>query len=230
MSEFTAFLWDVDGTLIDTTQLIIEALEYTYQTQYGRSMPHDERRALIGIPLKKQIRVFGEPEEFGKSEQEVIAACIGFYESHKSLERILDSVTSILIQGKKKGYPTALVTSKNREEFTNTIPRLEISDYIDAAVTADDVIHPKPSPEGILQALELLKIAPDRKSQAVYIGDTTHDMKAARLAGVQGIAVTWGAGTHAQLELEKPVYICHTPQELSDLLLHRSGSHSKSIS
>ncbi len=229
MSDYSAFLWDVDGTLVDTTQLIVEALEHVYLTKFSRSMPYDERRALIGIPLKKQIRVFGEPEAFGLNEEEVVAEFIHFYESHKSCERILDSVTAILMEGKNRGNPTALVTSKNREELANTLPRLGIENFIDAAITADDVANPKPSPEGIFLALDRLGIAPEIRKHSIYIGDTTHDMKAARLAGVQGIGVTWGAGTAQLLALENPVYICSTPQELSNLLLHRGSAHCESI-
>ena len=58
-------LWDVDGTLTDTTALIAEALEHVYVRFYGRTLPYEERCALIGTPLKKQIRVFGEPQAFG---------------------------------------------------------------------------------------------------------------------------------------------------------------------
>jgi len=211
-------LWDVDGTLTDTTALIAEALDHIYRKFYGRALSFDDRRALIGTPLKKQIRIFGEPESLGVAEEEITEEFITFYEQQKSRERLWDDVIASLIEGKRRGFPTGLVTSKNREELANTLPRLGIADYIDSAVTADDVAHPKPDPEGIRLALRRLAIPAERIADAVYIGDTLHDMRAARDAGVRGIAVTWGAATRAQMEQEAPAFLCDTPAELRHLL------------
>jgi pyrophosphatase PpaX len=208
----------VDGTLIDTTTLIAESLDHIYRTYYERTMPFEERRALIGTPLKTQIRVFGEPEEFGTDEATVMDAFITYYEANRHRERILTDVTALLIEGKQRGMPTALVTSKNDEELANTLPRLGIADYVDFAVTADGVQNPKPDPEGLRLALSHFAIPAERIPDVVYIGDTAHDMKAARGAGVRGVGVLWGAGTRPVLEAETPFIICETPEDLSRLL------------
>src|SRR5690348_14577400 len=107
-------LWDVDGTLIDTTALIAASLDYVYQKYFHRTLPYDERRALIGIPLREQVRVFGGLEAYGIDEPEITEDFITYYESHRSQERILEDVIAVLIDGKRHGLPTALVTSKNR--------------------------------------------------------------------------------------------------------------------
>ena len=215
----SCLLWDCDGTLIDTTSLIVESLDFIYQKHFARTLPEAELRALIGTPLKKQIRVFGELEALGVAEEAITEDFITYYEAHRSQERILEEVIAVLQEGKRRGFPTGLVTSKNDAELANTLPRLDIAAYLDVAITADNVIHPKPAPEGILLALQQLAIPQEMFSQAVYIGDTIHDMQAARAAGVQGIGVTWGAATHAQLSAESPVAICDIPQELHTLLL-----------
>jgi HAD superfamily hydrolase (TIGR01549 family) len=217
-SNVAALLWDVDGTLTDTTALICESLDFTYRKNFGRTLPVDELRALIGTPLKKQIRVFGEPESFGVDSQAAMDDFIRHYESNKYRERILESVVALLVRGKREGLPTALITSKNIEELANTLPRLGIADYIDFAITADDVRNPKPDPEGLLAAIGRLGISADA---AIYIGDTVHDMRAARDAGIRGIGVTWGAATREHLERERPVKICETPHELEEYLFAR---------
>jgi HAD superfamily hydrolase (TIGR01549 family) len=211
-------LWDVDGTLTDTTTLIAEALDHIYQKHYGRTISFDERRALIGTPLKAQIRVFGEPESFGVDPQQVMADFIAYYEANKHRERNFTEVLEALIEGKKRGFPTALITSKNREELDNTLPRLGIANYVDFAVTADDVARPKPDPEGIRQALTRFAVPNERVPFAFYTGDTIHDMKAAKGAGVRGIGVTWGAATRPQLLDEGAFAICDTPEELRAIL------------
>jgi HAD superfamily hydrolase (TIGR01549 family) len=206
-----ALIWDVDGTLTDTTALIIESLDFTYRRHFGRTLHESELRALIGTPLKIQIRVFGDPEALGVDPQAAMDDFVQHYERNKARERILEPVIALLIRGKREGFPTALVTSKNHEELDNTLPRLQIADYVDFAITADDVRNPKPDPEGLEMALARFGIL---GRSAFFIGDTVHDMRAARCAGVCGIGVTWGAATRAQLEQERPVAICDTPQEL----------------
>lgn len=214
----SAILWDVDGTLIDTTALITDALDFIYRKYFGKHLPYDERRALIGIPLKKQIRVFGELETFGIEEAAITEDFIVFYETHRDRERILADVIAILREGKRRGLPTGLVTSKNREELENTLPRLELAGAVDLIISADDVARPKPDPEGLRLALARFAIAPEQAASAVFIGDTTHDMQAARLAGVRGIGVTWGAAIRSRLESESPAHIVDTPAELHALL------------
>ncbi len=212
-------LWDVDGTLTDTTALIAEALEHVYVRFYGRTLPYDERCALIGTPLKKQIRVFGDPEAFGTTEQAVMAAFIQFYEANGEQERIFGDVLDVLKDGSRLGIPTGLVTSKNREELANTLPRLGISDCVNFTVTADDILHPKPAPDGLLLSLRHFAVPAERVPDAFYIGDTIHDMRAARDAGVQGVGVTWGAAGRSRMALEAPPHMVDTALELRKLLL-----------
>lgn len=211
-------LWDVDGTLIDTTSLIVASLDHIYQKYYQRILPFDEIRGLIGLPLKKQIRIFGELETFGVDEAAITDDFITYYETHRDRERVLEAVVGILIEGKERGLPTALVTSKNDEELTNTLPRLGIAEYVDAVVSADAVTRTKPDPEGLRLALQHLMIPADRAPDAVYIGDTVHDMQAARGAGVRGIGVTWGAAPRLRLEAQSPAFLCDTPDDLRRLL------------
>jgi pyrophosphatase PpaX len=189
-----------------------------YERFYGRTLPYDERRALIGIPLSKQIRVFGEPAALGVDEAEITEAFIRHYESQRERETILRPVIAVLIEGSMRGIPTALVTSKNDEELRNTLPRLGISEYIGAAITADAVSHPKPDPEGLRLALSRLGVPADRVAQAFYIGDTVHDMRAAAAAGMMGVGVTWGAAGRARLEIERPAHQCDTPHDLRAVL------------
>ena len=214
----STLLWDIDGTLIDTTALIVASLDFVYKRYFGRTLPADDIRALIGTPLYKQIRVFGELETFGVDERAIMADFIAFYEANRNQERILEDVTAILIEGKQRGLPTALVTSKNQEELDNTLPRLHIAEYVDFAITADDVTHPKPNPEGMRLVLSRLNIPAEHAASAVYIGDTVHDMQAAHAAGVQSIGVTWGAAGRARLQAESPTHLCDTPAELRRLL------------
>ena len=213
--KFGCLLWDVDGTLIDTTALIVEALDHTYRTFLSRALPPDEIRAIIGTPLVEQIYALGDPRAFGISPEAMMQEFIRYYEANKSRERIIETSVAMLIAGKRAGRLTGLVTSKNREEIANTLPRLAILPYVDCIVCADDVQRPKPDPEGLLTAMKRLCATPE---DTLYIGDTVHDMRAGKSAGVHRCAVAWGAATREQLAAEDPEYLLCDPSELAGVL------------
>lgn len=214
-SRYKTLLWDIDGTLIDTTHLVASGLDHVYRAFLGRTMPMDEIRAIIGIPLAEQVRVFGDPAQWGVSAAEMEAEFIRYWEARKHEERVIPEVIATLIAGKRQGRKTALVTSKNHAEIRNTLPRIGIVDFVDAVVTADDVTNPKPDPEGVGVALQLLGSHP---VDALFIGDTVHDLRAGRDAGVARCAVTWGAAPRARLIAESPELVCDEPPELAALL------------
>src|SRR5439155_19600371 len=105
----TTLLWDVDGTLIDTTTLIVAALDHIYRRFIGRTLPPEEISGIIGIPLSEQVAVFGDPRKFGADPEEMKAEFIRFYESNRDMERVIPEAVDALIQGKRAGRKTALV-------------------------------------------------------------------------------------------------------------------------
>lgn len=212
---FRCLLWDIDGTLIDTTHLVAAGLDHVYRTFLGRTLPNDEIRALIGIPLSEQVRIFGDPAAHGLDAAAMEAEFIRYWEAHRHEERIIPEVIETLIAGKQAGLPTALVTSKNHAEIANTLPRIGIAPYVDAIISADDVTRPKPDPEGVRLALRLLDAAPE---ETCFIGDTIHDLRAGQGGGVRRCAVTWGAAPRSLLLAENPELVCDNPADLAALL------------
>lgn len=215
MTAPRCLLWDIDGTLIDTTDLIVDALDHVYRTHIGRTLPRPEIRALIGTPLASQVTALGAPEAVGASSDAMVREFIRYYEVRRDEERLIPPALDTLRAGYATGHATGLVTSKNRAEIANSLPRLGIDGHVHLVVTADDVALPKPAPDGILAALAALGVAPD---DAVYIGDTVHDMRAGERAGVRRCAVTWGAALRPDLLAEAPDMICDDPRTLAAIL------------
>lgn len=211
----SVLLWDIDGTLIDTTHLVASGLDHVYRKFLDRTLPYDEIRAIIGMPLREQIRIFGDPESMGINAAEMEAEFIRYWEARRDEERPIPQVIKALKAGRKAGRRTALVTSKNRAELANTLPRIGVGDCVEAIVSADDVLNPKPDPEGVLLALARLGARPE---DALFIGDTVHDMRAGHSARVRRCAVTWGAAPRTLLVAELPEMICDDPGELPALL------------
>jgi len=224
-TSLKAVLWDIDGTLIDTTALIVGALGATLRNFTGKELGPETIRSLIGTPLEQQVAYLGDPEQFGTSVEEMQAFFVREYERSRSLERPIVEAIDALIEVKRRGILTALVTSKNDVELANSLPRLGISAYCDVIVGADQVApHFKPHPKPVLLALERLHV---KAGEAVFIGDTLHDIQCGRDAGVKTAAVLWGAATEERLMRENPDFVFAHPEDLAPALLKLAGLSSE---
>jgi HAD superfamily hydrolase (TIGR01509 family) len=214
-------LWDIDGTLIDTTALIVDALTETFIEFTGKSLAPDELRGLIGIPLERQMFAMGDPNQFGATWEQMAAATVRRYERGRAQERVIPEAIEALIEGKRRGIPTALVTSKNDNELAHTLPRLGISAYCDVIISADTVApRMKPDPYPVLLALERLAIS--SPEGAIFIGDSTYDIKSGNAAGVATAAVLWGAASESALLAESPSLVFRRPDDLIPGLFGRA--------
>ncbi len=206
-----ALLFDIDGTLIDTVELITQALNYTYRKHLGIELPQEELRRLIGLPLKVQMHYLDERVAHPIDHEAMEADEMDYYERHRHLERVLPEVVEAVREAHRRGYRIALVTSKNRMELQYVLPRLSLNSAVDAIISADDSPRPKPAPDPVLTALKRLQVQP---REAVFIGDTVFDIACGRAAGVQVGAVGWGAHLPQDLKAAQPDYYFETPTDL----------------
>ncbi|MCS7065796.1 MAG: HAD-IA family hydrolase [Fimbriimonadales bacterium] len=211
ISAVRAILFDIDGTLIDTVELITQALNYTYRKHLGIELPKEELRRLIGLPLKAQMHYLDERVEQPVDHEAMEADEMDYYERHRHLERVLPEGVEAVREAHRRGYRTALVTSKNRMELKSVLPRLNLNPAVDAIISADDSPRPKPAPDPVLTALQRLQVPPE---EAVFIGDTVFDIACGRAAGVQVGAVGWGAHLPEDLQAAQPDYYFETPADL----------------
>lgn len=192
--RYKAILFDLDGTLLDSVPIIIEASRISYEKM---GLPFDETavRKLIGIPLKEQSRII--------AGSNALAFLDTYREVYRSLpdSNLFPEAENTLRCLKENGYRLGVVTSKIRKSAMRTIENLQIADYFECIVTADDVARPKPHPEPVLKALQLMEIQPD---QALFVGDSIFDIKCGHAAGVAVAAVTWGSGTVDELMAGSP--------------------------
>ncbi|MDW8107259.1 MAG: HAD-IA family hydrolase [Armatimonadota bacterium] len=206
-----AILFDIDGTLIDTVNLIVNALDYTYRKHLGITLSREELRRLIGLPLKVQMHYLDDRVPESPPHEQMEADEMAYYAAHRDQERVVPEAVEAVRVAYRKGYATALVTSKNRAELALSLPKLELDSFVDTIVTADDTERHKPAPDPVLKALERLQLAPE---QAVYIGDTVFDIACGRAAGVQVGTVAWGAHLPEDLRAAQPDYYFETPADL----------------
>lgn len=208
-------LFDIDGTLVDTVELIVRALDHTFRKHLGVQISRDELRRTIGLPLHQQVRLFDHLVDFVPDHRAMEADEIAYYESHAHLERVIPEAVEALREAKRAGWRIGLVTSKNRQELDTFLPRLNVDGWVDAVVSSSDVARPKPAPDPVLVALHRLGVLPE---EAVFVGDTVYDIDCARAAGVRVIAVGWGAHPAQMLRARQPDWWVEEPAQLRELV------------
>lgn len=196
---FRAVLFDVDGTLIDTAELIADSLEYACLRHLGRAHPRETYYALIGKPAMVQMEILG-----GDKAPEMMDTAVEYYELHHEEERPFAGAVDTLARLYEVGIKLALVTSKTRIELNPTLARVPLDNFARVVVTADLTTRPKPFPDPVYLALQNLQIGAE---EVLFVGDSPYDMQAGRAAGVKTGAAAWGPHSRAALEEERPDYL-----------------------
>lgn len=205
-------LFDLDGTLIDSIRLIIDSYHHTLAMHGLPPRTDDEWLRGIGTPLRVQFAEW--------RDHPGLDAMIATYRdynlaNHDRCVTVYPGVVEAVKAVRAAGARTGLVTSKNRPGAERGLRLCELEPLIDVIVGADDVVNPKPHPEPVELALRLLDADP---AEAVYVGDSVHDMESGRAAGVRTAAVLWGPFSRAHLERTEPDYWLERPADMARLL------------
>lgn len=194
-----AILFDLDGTLLDTIELLVGSMQHAFAEHTGRRPTTEEWIAGIGTPLRTQLRQFVDSEE----DVELVVDRYRHYQQthHDRLMRCYDDVIHTLETLHSRGHPLGVVTSKMNDLMNRGLEHVGIAHLITAAVGCDSCARHKPDPEPVHVALELLGYEPH---EALFVGDSPHDMKSGRAAGVTTVAALWGPFTREQLIPTEP--------------------------
>ena len=208
----STFLFDLDGTLIDSIDLILRSYRHTLRTHRGVEPPDAEWMEGLGTPLWVQLRRWTD------DENEIRAMVETYREynlaNHDAMVRPYAGIAAQVRALQAAGKTIGLVTSKMRGGALKGLRLAGIEDAFSVLVCAEEVRHPKPHPEPVLTALARL----DRPAAgAVFIGDSRHDLECGRAAGVKTAAVLWGPFDRAHLADLEPDYWLESPEDLSQL-------------
>jgi pyrophosphatase PpaX len=138
---------------------------------------------------------------------------------HDRMVTVYPGVVEAIREIKAAGIQTGLVTSKNRQGALRGLTLVGLEALMDVLVCADEVANPKPHPEPVEKAVELLGADP---ATTVYVGDSIHDMLSGRAAGVKTAAALWGPFGRSHLEHAKPDYWLETPSEMVRLFVQKA--------
>ena len=208
-----ALLFDLDGTLADSVALIVGAFRHAFSI-HQTGVPRDEQWiAGMGTPLLGQIRKL-------VGDEAMVEPWLATYreyqqENHDRMLREFDGARETLELLHGRGHPTALVTSKSNEGAYRAMELLGFGPYLDEMVGLDSCEHHKPEPEPVLLALDRLGYTPQ---EAIFVGDSPHDMAAGNAAGVTTVGALWGPFPRATLEAASPRFLIPSIRDLPALV------------
>ena len=211
----SAALFDFDGTLVDTTEMIHQSMRHAASSVLGRDdIPRETLLANVGQPLPRQMELI----DAERAELLLEAYRRHHEEHHDDLIGEFPGIEEALTRLRSAGIQVAVVTSKRLVSVEMALKNLPgLRDVVDRFVTMEDTTEHKPHPEPLLRGLELLGNVP--KDETVYVGDSPFDVEAAKAAGLTSVAVSWGAFSEDTLRASEPDHLVPDIDAAVDVLL-----------
>jgi pyrophosphatase PpaX len=209
-----AVLFDLDGTLIDSIQLIEDSYRHTLAVHFGREFDREGFLAGLGRPLKWQFAQWTE-------DQDEIQRMIQTYRAHNlahhdAMVKPYEGAVEAVRELKRSGARLGVVTSKLRAGAHRGLACAGFEGLFEVVVGADDVQEPKPAAEPALLALSQLGAG---AADAYMVGDSPHDIQCGKSAGTRTAAVAWGPFPRRYFDGLQPDRWVEHPSALVELLL-----------
>ncbi|UCF21069.1 MAG: HAD-IA family hydrolase [Gemmatimonadota bacterium] len=208
---YFGILFDLDGTLVDSLELILSSYRHTMAEHVGRVPPDDAWLRTMGMPLRVQLRSFADsPAQLEAMFRTYVAHNAAH---HDRLVREFPGMTAAVTALRNAGFRLGVVTSKIRDHARRELRSCGLDGLFTSLVSADDVTEPKPHPQPVIKGLESLDLDP---ADALFVGDSLYDLQAGRAAGVRTAAALWGPFDRDRLAEGTPDYWL---EDISELLV-----------
>ncbi|MBN1501227.1 MAG: HAD-IA family hydrolase [Spirochaetes bacterium] len=211
MKKYNTYLFDADGTIIDTADLIIESYRNTLEHYGAAPQTRENILRFMGIPFAKQMELY-----MGTQTPEKMKEINRFHwnyqvKIHEEFLKEGPGTSSALAMLKKNAAKLAVVTSRTRSTLDMYLKKLNILHFFDLTVTPEDVVNPKPHHESCSKALEILK---SEAEETLFVGDAIYDQQSAKGVNIDFAYVQW---SHIPIEKfsPEPEYIL---KNMTDLL------------
>ena len=213
----TAVAFDLDGTLIDSTDAIVESFFHTFDALGIERPPRDAIVTSIGHTIEDQFAHLGAPDPI----ESVRVYRAHYAEIACDMTTLLPGAREGLHRLQDEGLRLGFATSKKLEYAELILRHQGILDLFESRIGPDEVSRPKPHPEAVLKSLEHLDAT---KDEMFFVGDTQFDVNAAHAAGVRCLCVTTGYDTRDELTALAPEAVFDTLAEITAYILeHRNG-------
>lgn len=207
-------LFDNDGTLVDTYDLILESFHHAVRNVLGHDIADEKLMAKVGQPLLTQMWDFTDDPAV---HEELLLTYREFnHRIHDERVSLFPGVREGLERLREEGFKMGVVTSKMSPLARRGLEVLEVAEFFDCLVGADSCSKHKPDPDPILMGCDLLGATPE---SCVYVGDSPYDLQASNAAGTLSVAALWGMFDEDVLCAENPCLACSDFSGLVDGIL-----------
>ncbi len=210
-SKLKGIIFDIDGTLTSTNDLIFESFRFISKKYLNKSLTNEEILSLFGPTEDVIIKKW-----FGDNFEDVKKDYYDFYLKNHEMADLYPGIKEILEFLKQKKIILSIFTGKGKQAAAITLKELNIYNYFDLIVTGDDVKEHKPSAEGINLFLEKFNL---NKDEVIMIGDSIVDVKASRASGIKIASVLWDSLSKEKVLNANSDYYFHSVKELKDFFV-----------
>jgi len=225
-NKINLLLFDFDGTLVNTTPLILRTFRATWERVFGFVYDDSQYIKTFGMLLPKAMKLLTEqaivegriarPDDLAAylaaREEELTLVYRAFNQQwHDEMIEPFDGVEETLDELKSREFGLGVVSSKMRAGLLRGLNIYQMTGLFDVIIAGDDCENHKPHPEPLLRAIERVGAA---RRRTAYIGDSSHDIIAGRAARVRTAAATWGPFPRTELESLHPDYLLDEPRDL----------------
>lgn len=210
-SKLKGIIFDIDGTLTSTNDLIFESFRFISKKYLNKSLTNKEILSLFGPTEDVIIKKW-----FGDNFEDVKKDYYDFYLKNHEMADLYPGIKEILEFLKQKKIILSIFTGKGRQAAAITLKELNIYNYFDLIVTGDDVKEHKPSAEGINLFLDKFNL---NKDEVIMIGDSIVDVKASRASGIKVASVLWDSLSKEKVLNANSDYYFRSVKELKDFFV-----------
>jgi pyrophosphatase PpaX len=205
-----SLIFDFDGTLINTNDLIINTLKRVAKDKLNLTLKQEKINEMYGLAIDEQMRLL-DP----KREDELVDYYFDLYLKKVNSETFLfEGIKELLKELNERNYNLYILTNNNTKDTTQSLERLNILHYFEDMITMDDVTSGKPDPEGLQILFNNNNID---KNITLLIGDSPHDIEAGKRFNLKTVLVGWSMFDLKDFDV-KPTFIIQQPKELLKLI------------
>ena len=212
--KFDLIAFDWDGTLFDSTQIIVRCIQAAVCDVGGKEPTQKAAAYVIGLGLMQAL-AHAAPDVPPEKYPELGARYRHHYDRHLNDLSLFAGVLPLLDALKARGHLLAVATGKSRRGLDEALQSVELKGVFDSSRTADETAG-KPDPLMLHELMAQFDLPADR---ILMIGDTTHDLQMALNAGCPSVGVSYGAHEPDAFTVLNPLHVAHSVQELHDWLL-----------
>jgi phosphoglycolate phosphatase len=212
--NFDLIAFDWDGTLFDSTKIIVRCIQAAVR-DVGGTVPTDKEAGyVIGLGLMQAL-AHAAPDVPPEKYPQLGERYRHHYTAHFNDLSLFEGVLPLLDALKSRGHLLAVATGKSRRGLDEVLHTVELKGVFDGSRTADETAG-KPDPLMLRELMAEFDVAPAR---VLMVGDTTHDLQMAVNAGCPSVGVSYGAHEPGAFAVLSPRHVAHSVQDLHDWLL-----------